>query len=241
MKKRQFQYTCYKPLINSVENVLEQMMQISLEIKGTDFENLKAFNATYHIITQNVFKKMHTGYFHNDKKMEEIDIVFAQFYFTALKNFVNKEPVDLAWNTLFSNLISNIPFQFIYMALGINAHVNNDLPLTLLQINPDTKEENSDYNKINIVIKDSLDQVIIVLHEPSFLLNVAEDALLPVYRFFLDILIGKWRTDAWYKFQLLKKNKDHSEKVKEDAFVIAVKLRNVTDLTAVPKIFSLVV
>ena len=62
------------------------------------------------------------------------------------------------------------------MALGVNAHVNNDLAQVLLAANV-PEEFKADYDKVNDIIGESLREVVMSLQESSKFLRFLEKSL----------------------------------------------------------------
>lgn len=69
------------------------------------------------------------------------------------------------------------------MALGVNAHVNNDIPQVLLDCHTDTQHR-ADYNRVNAIIASSLDEILDGFKRP--------------------MLVRIWRWTAWHKFRRLE-------------------------------------
>ncbi len=229
MKK--FYYQTYSPVFQTVQDVITHMELLQIELEGTDLENIRAFNKTYLIITQNVFKKIGTGFFKHDDIMTVVDINFAQYFFNALKNYTSGKNPPSAWKILFDSSKSNNLYQFIYMALGVNAHVNNDLAFTLHDVVRNDSYQ-IDFNKVNTIIHQSLKEVIESLNEPSQLITLAEKSLLPLYTIFLDSLIKNWRNRTWINYKNLRDKKMNSDMVENVAENIAeklVKIKNISD------------
>ena len=234
---KEFYFTSYQAEIGSVKEVLSIMQLIDDELNNTNFSNLRAFNTTYQIITKNVFAKLGKGYFKDDHLMQRVDITFAKYYFNALKSYVDNRPVDPAWQILFDTCRRGKRYQFIYMALGVNAHVNNDLPLTLSDLNGDECQE--DYDRVNEVISDSIDEAIYSLQEDSTLLNKAENNATALYSSFLTALIKQWRSDAWESYKKYAVGGMKRRSITRNAQEVAEHLSSITSMTKVPKVLQL--
>ncbi len=226
---RQFTYSFFQSSFRSVPEVIQHMEQLQIELKNTDLEHVRAFNKTYLIITKNVYKKIGTGYFQFDDVMTAVDINFASYYFRALKSYVEKKRTPPAWEISFDASKRNNYYQFIYMALGVNAHVNNDLAQSLHDVVKDETYK-GDFNKVNAIIHESIPEVIKGLQESSSSLALLEKIFLPVYTFFLDALIQNWRSDTWNTFLALKKKIATVHQVENKAEKLAVQLSKIKRL-----------
>ncbi len=156
----------------TIADVKQHMLLLTEALRGTDLHNLIAFNDTYYIITKNVYKVFGKQYFSDETAMVALDINFAQYYFDALRDYSEHKLSAGAWTVLFNSSPLNQHYQFMYMALGINAHVNNDLPLSLhSSVSPNFE---ADFFKVDKIIGDSLAEVIAMLREESRLVAHAE-------------------------------------------------------------------
>lgn len=210
-----FTYNCYKQA-QSIEDVKDQLSALDRELQGTDMHNLIAFNHTYYIITKNVYNKLCSGYFKDDTLMQRIDTYFGNYYFDALNNYIHRNDCAPAWRILFDACRKDRNFQFIYMALGVNAHVNNDLPQTLQEALKGS-EQADDYNRINTIISYSLNEVIESLHEKNKIISVSEKMFKNIYKHYLTYIIHKWRKRAWKNYLELQNHTITKEIVELDA------------------------
>lgn len=233
---KHFQYKSFK-LVKNEQETLRQMYEMEEELEGTDLRNLRAFNKTYLIITKNVLNKLDTGYFKKDVAMRSVDTAFGNYYFRALHGYISEGKCPPAWKLFFDACHENSHHQFVYMGLGVNAHVNNDLPQTLFDVlKGDLFKQ--DYNKINEVIAQSLKDVILNLNEKSATLNTAQNYLLSIYKLTLASLIRNWRNKAWENYLMLNKDEISISSIEDEASVIAKKLLAIKHVHDLPKIFS---
>lgn len=217
-KSNVFQFTSYQTKCNTFAEVEKQMESLHQELLGSSLENLRAFNSTYLIITKGVIARIGTNFFNNDNAMELFDTRFAQYYFDALKNYCDSRPTARAWEILFDSCLNNNLFQFQYMALGVNAHVNNDLALTLYDIKVN---DYHDYLKINDVIAQSISSVVLSFHEKSPAIEYCKNNLRDIYRLILVIIIRKWRKEAWNNYKILNNHSGYKYEIELNAARIA--------------------
>jgi hypothetical protein len=98
--------------------------------------------------------------FENERFLERLDVLFAEFYFQAFAAARARAWVSKSWEPLFERKDERgvLPLQFAIA--GMNAHINNDLALALvltwkeLGIEPgkDTPEYR-DYLKVNALLE----------------------------------------------------------------------------------------
>ena len=220
-----------------IEDVFSILKTLDQKPLHTKLQNLTAFNHTYLIITKNVYAKLGKNYFQKDALMEKIDINFVNYYFHALNSYFNKKNCPPAWKILFDSCVEDNKFQFIYMALGVNAHVNNDLPQTLHDVMRGSRFQ-YDFLLINEIIKYSLHEVVRSLHEKNRLMNVTKNIFEKLYAYCLNNLISSWRKDAWNSYLKLTEDKITVQKIELKARKKAetiVSIRNIIDLPRILK------
>jgi len=218
----QFQFKTFNQKLDSIQSVIAQMQSLDQELSNTNLQNLKYFNTAYQIITQNVANQFQTNYFQSDTNMQNFDICFAKYYFNALNSFINLGKSDPAWQLLFENCSKNNLIKTQYLALGINAHVNNDLAFAI----DDTKNNlvpETDYLKINQIIRDSIRQVF-TSYKEIFILENIKNITLPLTSPLLSSIIPKWRLNAWQNSLSLAKGDKSRDHIKKEAYKMAKKI-----------------
>ncbi len=227
--------------ITQVDEVIAFMEYLNRELEASDMRNLRAFNTTYLIITRAVNEKVKEGFFKYPDVMKKVDVVFAHYYFDALAQFVHQEHCPDAWRLLFEQSRENNYHQYIFMALGVNAHVNNDLPQSLRGANVG-EEFFEDYEKVNGIIKDSLEEVVDSLQEQNIIIRTLSQKMRDTYALFLQSLIQNWRMKAWEDYIALTNNQKKREDIENSASALAHELctmKGVFDLMKVPKLMRL--
>jgi hypothetical protein len=212
------------------------MKEIGIEAERDGFSHILPFNTTYSIITTNVIAKMGKGYFDDDVRMNTLDVVFGRYYFQALKQYVDKKDCPPAWETLFTAHENN-HFAFVHMALGVNAHVNNDLPLTLYEVDPQDAYR-KDYDLVNTIIDQSIEEVVNSFSEQQRYLEITKNNS-KLYYGFLSLLIQKWRIGAWDNYQKLKLGSTSQKEIEQKAHNISQKLIGVERIHDIPKLLLL--
>jgi hypothetical protein len=97
------------------------------------YSHLRAFLSTYRRTTQAVGEAVEGGLFEDRAWVERWDVAFAQFYLTALDaHLADVERIPRPWQLAFSTSPDLDPL--LHVLLGINAHVNYDLPQALLAV-----------------------------------------------------------------------------------------------------------
>ena len=117
----------------SIDDVLSIMTAIDGRLPDTD--GLKWFNRLYLQVTRSVRQAVAGTTFHDPRFMSELDVVFANLYFAALAagdSDVSRAPA--AWQPLLRARSTPRIARLQFALAGMNAHINRDLPLGIVQV-----------------------------------------------------------------------------------------------------------
>lgn len=151
--------------IADVINILQAMDNALPNIDG-----LKWFVKLYSMVTTGVKNNPAVTAFLDPAWMTRLDVVFANFYFSALAAFLKGSPVPSSWQALFEARNRTGIDRIQFALAGMNAHINHDLALALLQtdqerqINPNTQSpQHKDFESVNGIIQTVLPAALEVL------------------------------------------------------------------------------
>ena len=114
-----------------IEGVLERMLAIEAALPPAD--GIACFTRLYRAVTEAVLETTDED-FADARFVRWLDVAFANLYFRALQAFVlGRGRVPHAWAPLFRERTRPgiAPLQFALA--GMNAHINRDLPVALVQ------------------------------------------------------------------------------------------------------------
>jgi hypothetical protein len=148
----------------TIDDVITKMTSLGerMEAQYGPRDGVLCFNRLYLAVTKGVKRAAaRRGYFHDAASISQLDIVFAQLYFDAVDAVEAGEraPTD-SWRVLFARRgeAGVLPIQFA--VAGMNAHINHDLPLALLEQwesldgRPgDASPAFEDFTKVNRILK----------------------------------------------------------------------------------------
>ncbi|MFC5862709.1 DUF5995 family protein [Acidicapsa dinghuensis] len=191
---------------STIPQVLGTMQTIdSITVDG---DGLKWFNWLYLQVTQSVESRVSAGGFTDPAFLAELDVQFAQLYFTALKNFLLNQPLPECWQVLFASR-NDIKLARIQCAFaGVNAHINHDLAFAVdatCKIRGITPQHGSvqynDFTNLNTTLDSLIDSAKQTLH-----LRLLGDLLPPVSH--VEDTIAGWsmsaaRENAWNNSEIL--------------------------------------
>ncbi|MFL5896222.1 MAG: DUF5995 family protein [Thermoleophilaceae bacterium] len=159
------------------------------------------FSLLYLDVTKQVGQAVRTaGYFQDAGFISHEDAVFASYYFNAFDAYANGDRVHtpMAWQIAFDAAKSHEEQGIGNLMLGMNAHINRDLPFVLYAIGlvaPDGSSRKPDHDKVNDVLYAAYDPAISEgarRFDPSLSSDsgpVAQDSG-------IQTVIG-WREEAW--------------------------------------------
>jgi Family of unknown function (DUF5995) len=145
--------------VTTFDDVISVLQSLDREISTDD--GLKWFNLLYQKVTEGVRNQSATLHWENAKWLERLDVIFAKLYFAAITDWHDsRTKVARSWLPLFESRnrrgIMRVQFAFA----GINAHINHDLPIALVQTDKELlvtprrgTAEFRDFEKINGILE----------------------------------------------------------------------------------------
>jgi hypothetical protein len=94
------------------------------------------FAKVYLRITERVKAGIASSAFADAAWVEKLDVAFANRYFDAVSAYETGSPVADAWRIAFHSASLRNPIILQHILLGINAHINYDLPLATAAVTP---------------------------------------------------------------------------------------------------------
>lgn len=151
------------PEVTTTEQAVARMQLIDRSLPTRD--GVAWFNKLYLRTTENVLAAVGEGFFHQAAFMSHLDIVFANLYFRALwDSLYEPDRIPRAWRPLFRQRSRRgvAPIQFAIA--GMNAHINRDLAVAVVQTCRDLKVRPSaglkrDFDLVNPLLQRTQDEV----------------------------------------------------------------------------------
>jgi Family of unknown function (DUF5995) len=150
----------------TIADVVATMTAIEGALPATD--GLKWFNLLYLDVTQQVDGSPPAGGWQNPAWLKRLDVVFAKLYFSAVANWLqNTAGVPSSWQALFESRFTGGIDRIQFALAGMNAHINHDLALALLQADADLNlvpskgsPEHEDFESVNGLLEAVLPQAL---------------------------------------------------------------------------------
>ncbi|MRH41698.1 hypothetical protein GH741_03305 [Aquibacillus halophilus] len=198
------------------------------------------FQRVYLLMTKEMQRRLIDDFFEDSVWMERVLVKFAQYYFDAIDSYEIGKYCSPAWKLAFDQATDRRGFVVQDALLGINAHINSDLPMVLHSILTEDKawpdarimmRRRQDHERINEVLAD--------------LVDLAQDELANHHARFIrpvDFLMGRkdeslssfilthCRSSVWYNTELLLDAPDeeqwnfHKKRIENDAYTIALRV-----------------
>ncbi len=112
------------------------------------------FAVLYRQMTIAVQKGILNSSFEDGKRMEQLDVNFANRYLQAWEAYTNKQPCSNAWCYVFDACQTKGKVVLQHLLLGINTHINLDLAIAAVETSTgeNIHDLKNDFEKINEVI-----------------------------------------------------------------------------------------
>lgn len=200
--------------------VLEQMdlLIADWQEKG---DARKVFLSCYRLMTGNMLNALDKGVFHDPDWINALLHRFANYYFDALKCYDCGENPSKVWYEVHLRTAEKELRDVQYLLMGVNAHINYDLVLTLYDmLHQDWKDLSKkeqllryeDHCKVNEIIAASIDAVQDELLSPTdAVMSWIDKAFGRVDEYLLSRLITSWRQEVWDQSCVLMSSSDVDE------------------------------
>ena len=153
----------------AIADVITVMQSIDGILPSAD--GLKWFNKLYLMVTQQVDAQPPPNGWEDAAWLTRLDVIFAGFYFAAIAGSLQPNPdVPSSWEALFEARNRAGVDRIQFALAGMNAHINHDLALALLQTDDELRltpalqsPEHDDYEQVNGLLEQVLPSALNVL------------------------------------------------------------------------------
>jgi hypothetical protein len=138
---------------NNLDEVIFILDQIIADCKDKE-SRLGYFASLYRRMTLGVKEGIAGGIFEDGPRMERLDVVFANRYFTAYDQYRKGLQPTSCWQTAFAAAQTDKLTVMQHLLLGVNAHINLDLGIAAAEVSTaeTIQSMQKDYLKINDTI-----------------------------------------------------------------------------------------
>jgi hypothetical protein len=196
---------CSAGRVQCVDKTVREMTR-RLDRFGCDHNAI--FSLTYLRVTEEYRRTIDGPFFDDTPFVNYEDTLFAHYYFAAYDAWAAGRIAEVppAWRVAFNAAKARSVQGMGDLLLGINAHVQRDLPIVLYSIGltrPDGTSRKPDHDRVNVILNRVMDDIVAELarrYDPTI-----DDADLPTT---LDAatlfqLLAGWREKAWRNAELI--------------------------------------
>lgn len=189
--------------------VIERMQALIDRWEESD-DPRAVFLSCYRMMTGNVLLAVEKGEFHDPAWVRELLQRFAGYYFDALAAYEQRgvqEAAPPVWKVAFDTTAANEAHALQVLMLGVNAHINYDLVLTLVDmLEPEwaglpaakRAQRYADHCHVNEVIGRTIDLVQDeVVEQASPRMDIVDKAFGPLDEWLTSRLLTHWREEVW--------------------------------------------
>jgi hypothetical protein len=193
--------------MQSSANVVDQMRRQSLAWEQCGDQRC-VFLQCYSLMTENMLRALDAGRFHDRTWATQLLNLFADYYFHALQAY-EKDPAAAPAVWRYAHEVSGSRDLHVlqHLLLGINAHINYDLVLTLTDmLRPEWEQLDTagrqlryqDHCLVNTVIAETIDTVQdTVIEQQAPYMDLLDRLMGRVDEWMLSRLITHWRQQVW--------------------------------------------
>ena len=181
-----------------IEEVIADLDKI-IDWARTNNSRLGYFAALYRRVTVEVRDKIEEGFFDDNKRMEHLDVTFADRYLAAFTAYRNGTEMSESWRVAFAAADRWPPIVLQHLLVGMNAHINLDLGIAAAAVAPGEAYEglHDDFNKINAVLASLVDDVKKELAQVWPILGFINRIAAGIEGAVINFSMGVARDEAW--------------------------------------------
>lgn len=163
----------------------------------------------YAQMTDNMLLALDAGEFQDRVWVTNLLHHFADYYFLALDAYECARPTTPVWHVAFTAAARPQTATLANLFLGVNAHINYDLVLTLYDmlhlewatLSPTARQSrHADHTHVNRIIAGTIDRVqdtVLERYTPS--LDLVDKLLGPLDEWMTAKMITRWRATVWQR------------------------------------------
>ena len=175
------------------------------------------FATTYLILTKELKQalKRDPRFFEQPKFFFREDALFANFYFDAFRAYKRDKPAPDAWEVAFDTAATGDANGAQDMLLGINAHVQNDLPFVIAALGARNRAGESrkpDHDKVNRILTKGYEPIVRAVRDRyDPILSLTNASWHPIDDVAGLQVVKSWREGAWRNAERLLNARSKAE------------------------------
>jgi uncharacterized protein DUF5995 len=191
---------CEVPSVSCIDTEIELMTELRDRL-GCDHRAV--FATTYLELTKEIrrFVESDPGALEDLNYLYTEDALFADFYFDTITAWKNGGRVPPAWRIAFEQAERGEITGAQEMLLGINAHVQNDMPFVIAALGvrmPDGTSRKPDHDAVNEVLNRGYEPVVEAIRQRyDPLMSLTNSSLIPADNIAGLEIVRVWRELVW--------------------------------------------
>jgi hypothetical protein len=146
---------CDRPTLRCIDYEVAQLSALRNRLRC---DHRGVFATTYLVLTEGIRDtvRRQSAFFADPRYLFYEDALFADFYFRAVGAWTAGRPVPEAWRIAFDTAARGDANGAQDMLLGINAHVQRDMPFVMAELGlrrPDGTTRKPDHDRVNQVLQ----------------------------------------------------------------------------------------
>jgi Family of unknown function (DUF5995) len=182
----------------TIDDVLEALHEVvSDSVAGAS--RIGYFAALYRQVTLGIRRAIDDGVFDDGERMSRLDAAFANRYLQALHDWRSGGRPSRSWRTAYRATDEDRPVLVQHLALGVNAHINLDLPVASARLCPGDAiwGLKRDFDLVNGILTTVLGDLQVRLAGLSPLLGALDVVLGRLDEEIVGFNVQKARSEAW--------------------------------------------
>lgn len=179
---------------DNIDRVMHRLDSLKSKLPDFGLDALVPFHNAYQIVTHGVLRVSRHAGFAVPKLVDELDGVFANYYFDAIELQIAHDTLPSVWQEVVDR--AGKP-SYVLLLLGANAHINHDLAMALVDLGP-TKlaAVEGDFFALDQVFAKVSDDILSDMYANHLLSKSGYQARY-LYRRLVISRIISWRHRAW--------------------------------------------
>lgn len=206
---------CHKATMRCIDDTIRRMRKLRARL-GCDHRAV--FATTYLLLTEQARDTMRRDrhYFKDNRWLIYEDTVFANFYFRVIKSYESGKPVPEAWKIAFDTARTGDANGAQDMLLGINAHVQRDMPFVLATVGLRTRKgvtRKPDHDVVNQILSDAYERIVATIGARyDSIVTITNASWDPLDDFGGLEMVKGWREGVWRNAERLLDAKTPAER-----------------------------
>jgi hypothetical protein len=191
---------CRRPTVACIDHEIAQLGALRGRLRC---DHRAVFATTYLVLTQTLRDTLRAdpAFFEDPRYLFTEDALFADYYFRTVDDYAARRPVPRAWRIAFDTAARGDANAAQDMLLGINAHVQRDMPFVLAQLGLHRRNGASrkhDHDHFNDILQRAYEPVVqAVARTYDPIVNVTNAGWSPADNVAGLEMVKGWREGVW--------------------------------------------